>query len=369
MELLWFLVVGLLLILAQGIVLGVPALKRISYQREFAKKQCYAGDELEMVEKISNEKRLPVPWLRLEAMMPASFIFHTGAELGISRGDIYQNHQSLFSLKPYTRITRKHFFTCQHRGVYPLETVTMTGGDLLGVYSSARKQPVSEQITVFPALFADHEMPTSYEVWQGELEVSRWIVEDPFLILGVREYGASDPMNRIHWTASARTGQLQVYKQGYSSDPQTLIIFNIQESSDMWSVVTKPGMAERGLSYAATAVNDAVSRGLKTGFMHNAYTLGSNSLVRIDADYGVLHAEYIMQAMAEVQLKCLMPMEQVLMDEADRQLHSGEQQDYLLITPFVSPGMEEQLSRLRIGGNKVSIVYVDSAQEYMEAGR
>ncbi|MCM3783332.1 DUF58 domain-containing protein [Neobacillus mesonae] len=369
MELLWFLIVGFVLVFAQGIILGFPALRKISYLREFGKNQCYAGDQLEMVEKISNEKKLPVPWLRLEAMMPASFLFHTGEEMGISKGDIYQNHQSLFSLRPYTRITRRHFFTCQHRGVYQLETVTMTGGDMLGVYSQVEKHPVSAQITVFPALLNNHEMPSSYEVWQGELEVSRWIVEDPFLIQGVRDYGESDPMNRIHWTASARTGKLQVYKQGFSSDPKSFIIFNIQESSEMWKVVTKPEMAERGLSYAATAVSYAAGRGLKTGFIHNAFASDSESLVRIDADYGLLHTEFIMQAMAEIKLKCLMPMEQVLRDEADRQLESGDRQDYLLITPFVSTAMEEQLSRLRRSGNQVSVMYVEADLQSKEGGQ
>jgi uncharacterized protein (DUF58 family) len=40
------------------------------------------------------------------------------------------------------------------------------------------------------------------------VKVSNRIYEDPTRISGVREYVPGDPMNRIHWKASARTGQL-----------------------------------------------------------------------------------------------------------------------------------------------------------------
>lgn len=362
MDLLWFIVVGLLLIVVEQAIFGVPVLRRVTYTREFEKERCYAGDQLVMTEKIANEKRLPIPWLRLEAMMPASFSFQTGEEMGISKGNIYQNHQSVFTMKPFTKISRRHFVICQNRGVFQMETVTMTGGDLFNIYSTSQKLPVSIALTVYPAILSDHEMPSNFEVWQGELEVSRWIVEDPFLIVGVRPYGESDPMNRIHWSATARTGDLQVFKQGYSSDPQTMILFNIQESEEMWSVVTRPELAERGLSYAATAVSYAAGRGLKAGFAHNAYSEQGDTSIRIDADYGSVHAEYIMQAMAEVQLKCLMPMEQMLRDEADRQEDEEVKLDYLLITAYVSPAMEKQLARLRSAGNRVTVLFIEDKE-------
>ncbi|WP_211746715.1 DUF58 domain-containing protein [Paenibacillus sp. Marseille-Q4541] len=360
MDLLWFIVVGFLLILLEVAILGVSVLKRVTYTREFEKERCYAGDQLVMTEKIANEKRLSIPWLRLEAMMPASFSFQTGEELGISKGNIYQNHQSLFTMKPFTKISRRHFVICQNRGIFQMESVTMTGGDLLNLFSTSRKLPVTISLIVYPSILADHEMPSNFEVWQGELEVSRWIVEDPFLIVGVRPYGASDPMNRIHWSATARTGELQVFKQGFSSDPQTMILYNIQESEDMWSVVTRPELAEKGLSYAATAVSYAAGRGLKTGFAHNAYSEKSDANIRIDADYGSIHAEYILQAMAEVQLKCLMPMEQMLRNEADRQEAEEVQLDYLLITAYVSSAMEVQLTRLRSTGNRVTVLFIEN---------
>ncbi|WP_339277073.1 DUF58 domain-containing protein [Paenibacillus sp. FSL W8-0426] len=363
MALLWLIVVGGVVIGLHGLVFGRPALRRMTYAREFSKRRCYAGEQVEMIETIANEKRFSVPWLRLEAMMPGSFIFRSGSGVDISQGDIYQNHKSIFTLKPFTRITRRHPFTCARRGIYTMNTVTMTGGDLFGLWSFSKPLPVELSMVVYPALVAEEDMPAIYQIWQGEVEVSRWIVEDPFLILGVRPYGPTDPMNRIHWKASARTGELQVYKQGWSADPQSWIIVNVQESAEMWSVVTRPDVIERALSYAATVAGDAVRRGLPVGFAHNGYRAkGGQDPLRIEPDYGTPHLELLLEAMAEVELKCMTPMEQFLRTEAEYGELAEQAYSYLLITSYVSEAMEREIARLQEQGHKVTILPVVEVQ-------
>jgi uncharacterized protein (DUF58 family) len=41
----------------------------------------------------------------------------------------------------------------------------------------------------------------------GEVRISHRLYEDPTRIAGVRRYEAGDPLNRIHWRATARTGE------------------------------------------------------------------------------------------------------------------------------------------------------------------
>ncbi|MCW3792706.1 DUF58 domain-containing protein [Paenibacillus sp. LS1] len=363
MALLWLVLVGGIVVGIHGVWFGRPALRKLKYSRQFSKLRCYAGDELEMVETISNEKRVSVPWLRLEAMMPVSFVFRSGSGMDISQGEIYQNHKSIFTLKPFTRITRKHPFSCTQRGIYPLNTASMTGGDLFGVWRSTKPIPLHMSMVVYPSLVNAEDLPAIYQVWQGEVEVSRWIVEDPFLILGVRPYGAGDPMNRIHWKASARTGELQVYKQGWTADPQSWIVVNIQESADMWSVVTRPEKIERALRYAATAAVDAISRGLPAGFAHNGYHVGGGrDAVRIEPDYGTPHLERVLEAMAETELKCMVPMEQFLNDEVRLNEEAQQIRSYLLITSYVSAAMEHEIARLHEQGHCVTVLPVEDVK-------
>jgi uncharacterized protein (DUF58 family) len=366
MAFVWLCFTGILVVLIQGIIFGVPVLRHISYSRHLNKNHCYAGDSLEMVEVILNEKRLPVIWLRLEAMLPASFSFLTQEVMQISKGSIYQNHRSIFTLKPYNKITRHHPFIAQNRGVYSLETVSMSGGDLFGLFSKTELMPVNALLWVYPELLSIDDMPSSYRTWQGELEVSRWVVEDPFLILGTREYSGNDPMNRIHWKASARTGQLQVYKQGYTADPEVILYVNVQVNAEMWNVVSDPDMVERALSYAATAASYLIQQGMKVGFGHNAiHSNKSTPAVRIHPDYGKAHLDDILKGMAEVQMKCLQPFEQFLKDELELR-SAGETWDYLLITGHVSEQIEEQIWSLRSRGNSVMVLPVHAE---MPAGK
>ncbi|AOZ92092.1 DUF58 domain-containing protein [Paenibacillus crassostreae] len=358
MAFVWLCFAGILVVLIQGLLFGVPVLRRISYTRHLNKDHCYAGDSLEMIEVILNEKRLPVIWLRLEAMLPASFSFLSREVMQISKGSIYQNHRSVFTLKPYSKITRYHPFIAQSRGVYNLETVSMSGGDLFGLFSNTKLVPMNASLWVYPKLLSIDDMPSSYRTWQGELEVSRWVVEDPFLILGTREYSGNDPMNRIHWKASARTGQLQVYKQGYTADPEVIVYVNVQVNAEMWNMVSDPDMVERALSYAATTASYLIQQGMRVGFGHNAmHGQKSTQAIRIEPGYGKAHLDEILKAMAEVEMKCLQPFQQFLKDELILRTE-GETWDYLLITGHVSEQIEEQIWHLRSRGNSVMVLPV-----------
>ncbi len=359
MTFVWLCFTCMIVVLVQGVIFGVPVLRNISYTRHLNKNHCYAGDSLEMVEVILNEKRIPIIWLRLEAMLPASFVFLSDDVVQISKGSIYQNHRSVFTMKPYNKITRHHPFIAKNRGVYVLETLSMSGGDLFGLFSNTKLIPVNASLWVYPTLLSLDNMPSSYRTWQGELEVSRWVVEDPFLILGTREYSGNDPMNRIHWKASARVGQLQVYKQGYTADPEVIIYVNVQVNAQMWNVVSDPDMVERALSYAATAASYLIQQGMKVGFGHNA-VYGNQSLqaIRISPGYGKAHLDDILKAMAQVEMKCLQPFDQFLKDELDIR-SDGETWDYLMISGHVSEQMEEQIWQLRSRGNSVMVLPVN----------
>ncbi|MDO7907413.1 DUF58 domain-containing protein [Paenibacillus sp. JX-17] len=356
MALLWLLIVGGAIVVLQGLLLGWRPLRGIKYERKLSVKRLYAGQTMEMIEKIENHKRLPVPWLRLEAMLPSSFSFQEQGQLEVSKGEYYQNHKSVFTLKPHTRVKRRHPVTCTRRGIYQVDTAHMSAGDLFGVFSQSTRWDVPVSLTVYPQLLPAGELPAAYRIWQGELEVQRWIVDDPFLITGTRNYQSNDPMNRIHWKASARTGELQVYKRGYSADPQAVMLLNIQDSPSIWNVINERH-AEYTISFAATAASELIGRGLKVGFGHNAHRFSMETAARIEPGYGTAHLELLLAEMAGILLKCLMPMEQYLQDEVTLRSDNREERlDYVLISAFTTPKMEQALECLKELGHTVTVI-------------
>jgi len=359
----WLLLVAGLVIALQVALFRRGVLKRLSYERYFDREACFAGDEVQMVERIGNRKLLPVPWLRLEAVLPASLRFYGQHEVGIDSGNMYQNHKSLFSLMPYTEVTRRHQVQCMKRGHYNMNSVAMTSGDLLGLVSESAQLHPDCRITVYPKPIPIEEVPLPSSSWLGETLVKRWIVEDPFMVVGVREYRIGDPLGSVHWKSTAKSGKLHVHQRGFSADRKLMIYLNIDDSATMWNVVTIPALIERGIVYVASVAEQAIRQGIPTGLRCNGRLIDGplHQPVMTEAHTGSSHMTLIFEALAKLELRRSVPCAELLEYAADR----GEANtDCLLITAYVDDRLQLAIDRLRRLGNAVDVMLLsDSASD------
>ncbi|WP_411345703.1 DUF58 domain-containing protein [Paenibacillus sp. WLX1005] len=362
MELFWLVVVAVLVVIGQAFVFGRRSLSRLHYRRRLSTERCHVGERIEMIEELENRSRLPLPWLRLEAMLPVAFQFAGSADTVISEGTVYQNHNSLFSLARQVRIVRRHHMVCRQRGCYRLDSASMSVGDLFGLVRVNRPVQLNLSMCIYPAYLPLEHMPEAYRSWQGEVEMRRWINEDPFLITGVRPYRSGDPMNQVHWGATARTGKMQVFQHGYSADPEVIILLNIELNEQMWSTVTEPVAAEYGISCAATVAANLIDRGMKAGFGHNAIIPSQHEHDAVIAPaYGSEQLTSMLQMMAELQLKIRRPFVQFLGSFLPDNVYKGytaatAQPDLLIITPYVSTAMQDMLNQLEASGSRISLL-------------
>ena len=353
----------LVLVLSAGIailqsyVFGVFGISRIRYTRRFNVETCYAGDKVELLEVIENVKPLPVPWLRVESTIDASLRFRTDDRLEIDTGKRTQYHKSVFSMGPYRRIRRRHTVTCTKRGVYRLDTVSLIAGDLLGTKENHVQVPIKVKLTVYPQVMAMEDMPMPSHGWQGDITVRRWIVEDPFLITGVREYRSGDPMKHIHWKATAKTGSLQVYQHDYSAEQRLVVYLNVEDKETTTDLVTNEAMIEQGISYAATLVTDAIHRGINVGFGHNGTNpYDPESSGRLPISGGREHLLAMLTEMAKLELRCRWRFPAFL--EKDLAL-TGERRDYILITAHQSEALQANVRMLQQAGHSVQLLMLE----------
>jgi uncharacterized protein (DUF58 family) len=329
-------------------------LSRIDYRRYFSLPAIFPGETVEMVEVIANRKLLPLPWLRLEAMIPSGLEFAHQSNLEINEGRFYQNHRSLFSLQPYTRITRRHRVTGLKRGWYRLQSATMTCGDIIGVVSATRHLELDAELLVYPkpADLDGLELPS--HSWQGDVSVRRWIVSDPFMTAGVREYRPGDAMNRINWKASARTGTLQVHNEDYTANHRLMIYINFDLSEQMWGAVSDPEAIENALSVAAAVAARSIGQGIETGFGCNGDRLGREGQpVRVPPRSGADQLTTLLGAMAQLAIARSVPFS-VLLDQDLAE--KTTQTDFLILTAYRNEAMEDRLRQLRGLGNSVGIL-------------
>jgi len=241
----------------------------------------------------------------------------------------------------------------------------MTLGDLFGTYDESKDFTVNAEILVFPRLVPVNEIPLPSHSWQGDITVKRWILEDPFMISGVRDYQWGDPLNRISWKASARTGELKVYNRDFTADPRLMILLNIDQSEAMWDAVTNMDLVERGISYAISLAQHAISNGIPVGFGCNAYQIDQKDRpIRIGPSMSKEHLYFLLEVMAKLIIARSMTFFTFLEEELSRQTSAL---DYLFITPYTSDRMNQQISRLRSRGNSVEILLLDKESENREA--
>lgn len=352
MTLFWYIVAAVGILYIQSVVFQRFVLRKIKYQRHLTVKTCFRGDKIDLIEEMTNAKWLPVPWLRVESQLSTHLHFQRQENLSVSSGNFYQNHKSFFSLAPFTKITRKHHITCAKRGWYKLQSVSLTGGDLLGISSVSQQIDLDGQLLVYPkpAQVPVHELP--YHSWQGDQSVRRWIISDPFVNAGVRDYQAGDTYKQINWKATAKTGNLQVHQHDFTADRRLMIYLNVDDAEGMWRNVTDMDLIESGIEWAAGAAESVIGQGMDVGFAANMPLIGSRESVHIEPRAGHEHLIGLLECMAKLEIERTELFHTML----EREAQSGfSERDVLIITAYWNNQLEEQAEQLRYNGNAVAV--------------
>jgi len=96
---------------------------------------------------------------------------------------------------------------CNRRGYHQIGPLVVETGDLFGLHRRYRVITSPHFLLVYPTIVPLEGFELASRRPIGEVRISHRLYEDPTRIVGVRRYEAGDPLNRIHWRATARTGE------------------------------------------------------------------------------------------------------------------------------------------------------------------
>ena len=94
------------------------------------------------------------------------------------------------------------------RGYYQLGPMQLETGDVFGLHRRFRVAGEPHFALVRPKVLPLQGYNLASRRPMGEIRVVHRLFEDPTRLAGVRPYQQGDPLNRIHWRATARTGQI-----------------------------------------------------------------------------------------------------------------------------------------------------------------
>jgi uncharacterized protein (DUF58 family) len=209
--------IGLALALQAGLVafagyvlLGVYLLSRylaktwvtnLSAERVFHADPLEVGDTVEMAVRLTNTGTVPVGWVLIEDMVPEEAVRKR-------RLVIKGRRIAVLFLRPLQTKTVKYKVTFDGRGYWPLGPFMAETGDVFGLHRRHRLLAPPAYVMVLPKMLPLRKYDFASERPIGEVRLANRLFEDPTRTAGVRPYQIGDPLQRIHWRATARTGQL-----------------------------------------------------------------------------------------------------------------------------------------------------------------
>ena len=186
----------------------------LSYRMELPDELFEIGAEIPISSVVENRKPLTVSFLQVREWFPPYF-------------DIKHNTYSLF-IMPFQRVRRTYKVRALKRGLYSLDKVELKLGDFIGLRSEEKRIPTGPRLVVLPARANLDRDIVPLGALSGEVTVRRWLVDDPLMTVGIREYTGAEPRKYLHWPSSLRHGKLMVKEFDYTTDNSAMLLLNME---------------------------------------------------------------------------------------------------------------------------------------------
>lgn len=275
---------------------------------------------------VENHGSLPIPFVRMKEAFPIQAEVKGDPRWieGHCRVGILEWYvEEKLSLKPWQSSTRRVSFTFSRRGEYHLGGYQLSVGDLLGVRERKTEQAGSERVVVIPRRCRNRQALRALGGFLGDISVRRFILEDPILTVGFRDYTAQEPLKAISWTQSARTGTLQVKQYDHTAEQTVVLLLNMEGGS--------PEELEACFRLTRTACEALEKQKISFGLRTNGSLPGPVSkLSWLPEGLGGQHLNTILYALGRADYTCYYSF-RTLTEQA--LLHRKNQEAYILITP------------------------------------
>jgi len=301
-----------LLAYAMYALLGVMVLSRwladswsadLVASRETNREQVEIGDTVAVLVKLENKGWLPIPWLLLEDLLPRQAMIYNPPNL-----QVIGRRLQLLSFRGGVRKTILYQIQCNRRGYYQLGPLVAETGDVFGLYRRYRILSEPSFLLAYPKVIPLEGFDIASRRPVGEVRMSHRLYEDPTRMAGVRAYQAGDSLNRIHWGATASTGQLhsKVYEASTIAGATLLLDFH-DESFDPKH---EPVRSELAVTTVASIAGAVCQMGQQVGLVTNAR----------DAAERVKHAGWHHDQLQEKQLasRQFARSSAAMLDDSDR---------------------------------------------------
>lgn len=325
-------------------------LKVIRYSARTLMRSVDVDEPFTVESTIENAGRLPVAFLRVTENLPTEMALDElppryAIDLPPEGSRLPKRLVSTVYLAPKQKLTRKITARLPRRGRYFLRGADITGGDFLGFREETRSFACYNEIVVLPKRAGTAPELNALGGFLGDISVLRFIMEDPVLTLGFREYTGREPQKQIAWTQSLRAGKLLVKEYDHTLEPAVTVLLNVScTGADKFERI------ERAFSLARTVCETLEKKRIQYSFLTNAMAAGALGLwSSVTEGLGKNHLLAILEGLGRATYDPAETFSETL-ERAARMAEQGR--SHILITPDAGEEIVSAAERLsaRTGG-------------------
>lgn len=225
-----FLLVGIILVLEGISVWGNKRQLQVEFDLDTTLVE--PGESATLYYSVRNPYRLPLLFVGFSLYLGTNVTVCEDKEfcrLHVSTNDTGTSVTHHFYLPAHSKFSGKVRFTLSRRGLHDLGQYFLETGDFLGLYPIMSYGKIYKRIVCTSDKYRAEELDfPGGEL--GDISVRRFIMDDPTMLLGYREYTGREPMKQISWKQTAKTGRLMVRQNDYTTDRVVTILVNMYSS-------------------------------------------------------------------------------------------------------------------------------------------
>lgn len=304
----------------------------------FATDHAVKGDQVELVEVVTNAKRLPIPFVNLKFQMDRSLDLGNADTSTVVSDQTYRN--DIFSLFMNQKVTRKISVICRRRGVYRINKIDMVSQGAFMTDILIASTQADAQIVVYPVLADPSQLKIPFQMVMGTIEKNSHLYEDKFVFRGIRDYQVYDSMNSINWKASARVGHLCVNQYNETMCQQVCILLNLEPEG----MNQEERRVEECISIAAGLSQMFIEQGVSTELVCNGRDALSSECIRVYSGAGFSHLSALNTGLARIDADKEMPEFTEMIDQLEKKTNTSVL--YVMISMNERKNLQEAFDRL-----------------------
>ena len=262
-----FLIVILLLAALLEILSLRGGAERVDLDFTLNRTRSEPDEPIEVTTTAANGGRLPITYLTVSLGFPLCAEMPAGVTA--VRDPQRCTVTDLLRLWGRQRVSRTMTFRITQRGVYSIVGRELTRGDFLGLRAQSRRLDLRRGVLIYPRRLENAALTEALGNYCGELSARRWLLRDPVLTLGVREYTGSEPMHTISWNQTARRGELTVREFDYTRSMDCSVILCVDHIA-----VQDTELMDRCCGAARTVCETLIEHGAAAHLFTNAALIG-----------------------------------------------------------------------------------------------